>query len=184
MVFSSFEQDWEGDVTGMEIDADVDLERTDLDFAVSYALNKHAWVYWGYKYQFMEIDFTLSYDTMMGSITNEYKLESEVHIPTIGAGFVYPVSNKVALSTQLGLLYSIPRLEMKDADGTKYDVWAEGTIGFNGEVFISYRPVDSLLFQLGYRYQYFRLDARQPDSDKTESDDITHGPTFSAVWVF
>jgi len=122
MVFSSFSQNWKGEVAGMDMDADVDLERTDIDIAVSYSINKFAWVYWGYKYQAMEIDFTLSYDTMMGSITNEYKLDSEVHIPTIGAGFVYSVSNKVALSTQLGLLYSIPTLEMTDSDDTEYDI--------------------------------------------------------------
>jgi long-subunit fatty acid transport protein len=184
MVFSSFSQNWEGSVAGMDMDADVDLERTDIDLAVSYSFNKHAWVFWGYKYQSMDIDFTLSYNTMMGSITNEYKLESEVHIPTVGTGFVYPVSNKVALSTQLGLLYSIPTLEMTDSDGTNYDIWTKGTVGFNGELTVNYQPTGDLIFQLGYRYQYFRLDAKEPDSEKTESDDITHGPSISAVWVF
>jgi len=135
----------------------------------------------------MEIDFKLSYDTLMGSITNKYKIESKVHIPTIGTGFVYPVSDKLALSTQLGLLYSIPTLEMTDNDDEKHDIWTDGTVGFNGEFTLNYQPTGNLIFQLGYRYQYFRLDADALDdqySGKTESDDITHGPIISAVWVF
>jgi len=120
-------------------------------------------------------------------IKNKYKIEMTVHIPTIGIGFVYPVSDKLVLSTQMGVLYSIPTLEMKDSDGKRHDIWTEGTVGFNGEFAINYQPTVNLIFQLGYRYQYFRLDAKALDdqySGKTESDDITHGPTVSAVWVF
>ena len=100
---------------------------------------------------------------------------------------MYPVSDKLALSTQLGLLYSIPTLEFTDSDDKKHDIWTEGTLGFNGELTLNYQPYDSLIFQLGFRYQYFRLDADALDdqySGKTESDDITYGPTVSAVWVF
>ena len=171
----------------MDMKNDLDLKRTDIDIALSYSLNKYVRVFCGYKYQDMEIDFKLSYDTLMGYIENKYKIESTVHIPTIGTGFVYPVSDKLALSTQLGLLYSIPTLEMTDNDGKKHDIWTEGTFGFNGEFTLNYQPYDSLIFQLGYRYQYFRLDAKALDdrySGKTESDDITYGPTVSAVWVF
>lgn len=190
MIVSSFSQDWDTKAAGMNMDTDVDLERIDLDFAVSYAFNKYVWVFWGYKYQDMDFDCTLTYDSAMGSYKYKYKIESYVHIPSIGAGFVYPVSDKLALSTQLGVLYSVPTLKRTDkmaGDKTTDDIWTEGTVGFNGELTINYQPTGNLVFQLGYRYQYFRLDAKAFDnrfSGKTESDDITHGPTVSAVWVF
>lgn len=185
MIISSFKQDWEGTAAGMSMDSDVDLDRIDYDIAVRYTLNKDIWLFLGYKYQDIDIDFTLSYTTMMGSITNRYKLESEVHIPTIGAGFVYPVHEKVVLGSQLGLLYSVPELKMTDNDGITYDIWPRATFGLNGEFTINYQPLDKLIFQMGYRYQYFRLDARQPQTwEKTESDDISQGPTFSAIWIF
>lgn len=187
MIVSSFSQNWDAKAPGMDIKNDVDLKRRDIDIALSYSINKYVWVFWGYKYQDMEIDLKLSYDTSTGSFTEKYKIESYVHIPTIGAGFVYPVLDKLALSTQLGLLYSIPKLEFTDSDDKKHDIWTEGTLGFNGELTLNYQPTGSWIFQLGYRYQYFRLDARAFNDDysgKTESDDITHGPTVSAVWVF
>lgn len=187
MIVSSFSQDWDVKAAGMDMKTDVDLKRTDIDIAVSYAVNKYVRVFWGYKYQDMEIDLTLSYDTMMGDIKAKYKLDTTVHIPTIGTGFVYPVSDKLALSTQLGVLYTIPTLEAKDWDGKRHDIWTEGTVGFNGEFAVNYQPTGNLIFQLGYRYQYWRLDAKAFDdeySGKTESDDITHGPTVSAVWIF
>jgi long-subunit fatty acid transport protein len=185
MFLSSFSQDWGGSLAGMEMNADLDLERIDYDLAVSYALNKDFWIYFGHKYQEIEIDFVLSYETMMGSITNKYKLESEVHMPTAGAGYVYLVSDKIALSAQLGLLYSVPDLKMTDNDGTVYDIWPRATFGFNSEVTMNYQPLNKVIIQAGYRYQYFRLDARQPDTwNKTESDDITHGLTLSGVWIF
>ena len=185
MVFSSFKQDWEGAAAGMEMDADVGLDRIDFDLAVNYSLNKYISFFVGYKYQDMDMDFTLAYTTMMGDMTNKYKLESGVHIPTAGAGFVYPVSDKIALSAQLGLLYSIPDLIMTDNEGTRYDIWPRGGFGFNGEININYQPTENLIIQLGYRYQRFQMEARKPETwTKIGSDDITHGPTLSAVWVF
>lgn len=185
MVFSSFSQDWDGSAAGMDMDADVDLERYDIDLALSYSLNKYMWLFIGYKYQDMNMDFRLTYTATMGTITNEYKLESSVHIPTGGVGFVYPITDKLALGLQLGLLYTIPDLTMIDNDGTTYDIWPRGDFGFNGEFNINYRLIDHLIFQLGFRYQHFQLEARMPETwEKIESDDITYGPTLSAIWVF
>jgi long-subunit fatty acid transport protein len=186
MVLSSFSQDWEGYSPGMEMDSDVDLDRIDIDVSANYRLNKYMWWFFGYKYQDIDIDFTLSYDTEMGySITNRYNLKQSVHIPTTGAGFVYSVRENIALGLQLGLLYSVPDIEMTDNDGKTYTIWTESTFGFNGEFTVNYQPIEKLIVQAGYRYQFFRLDALQPQTwQKTESDDISHGPTISAVWTF
>jgi len=174
MFLSSFSQDWEGSSAGM-----------DMDLSANYRLNKYMWVFFGYKYQDIDIDFTLSYTTTMGSITSQYKLKQNVHIPTTGAGFVYPVHDKVALGLQLGVLYSIPDIEMTDIDGSVYTIWTKPAFGFNGEFTVNCQPIDKLIVQAGYRYQFFRLDALQPQTwQKTESNDISHGPTLSAVWVF
>ena len=185
MVFSAFNQDWDGRLSGMAMTSDVDLNRIDIDLAANYRLNKYMSVFFGYKYQDINIDLTLSYNTAMGDITNDYKLEQKTHIPSAGMGFYYAVHEKIALGMQLGLLYSIPDIKMTDMDGTEYYVWTQPTIGFNGEFAVTYQPIRSLIIQLGYRYQFFRLDAiQQRTLQKTESNDISHGPTLTAVWVF
>ena len=73
MVLSSFSQDWKGKAPGMDMESDVDLKRTDIDIALSYSINRFVRMFWGYKYQDMEIDFKLSYDTLMGSIKTNTK---------------------------------------------------------------------------------------------------------------
>jgi len=119
------------------------------------------------------------------NITSHYKLEQKTHIPSAGTGFYYIPHEKIALALQLGLLYTIPDINMTDMDGKGYYVWTRPTCGFNGEFTVNLQPIDSLIIQGGYRYQYFRLDAIQQQTLlKTESDDISHGPTLTAVWMF
>lgn len=185
MVFSSFSQDWQGRLSGMTMTSDVNLDRIDIDFAASYRLNPYMSVFFGYKYQDIDIALTLDYTTNFSHITSHYKLEQKTHIPSAGTGFYYTPHEKIALALQLGLLYTIPDINMTDMDGKGYYVWTRPTFGFNGEFMVNLRPIDSLIIQGGYRYQYFRLDAIQQQTLlKTESDDISHGPTLTAVWMF
>lgn len=185
MMFSTLSQDWQGIMSGMSMASDVDMDRIDIDFAANYRLNKFMSAFVGYKYQEIDIDLTLTYATNMGSITNLYKLDQKTHIPTAGASFYYMVHEKAALVLQLGLLYTIPDISMTDMDGKDYYIWTRPTFGFNGEFIVNYKPLKNLILQSGYRYQYFRLDAIQQQTfEKTESDDISHGLTLTAVWIF
>ncbi len=186
MVFSSFSQDWHGTAGSMVLTSDVDLERKDFDLAASYTLTKYLKVFFGYKFQDMDLDFTLSYDTLVGPQTFRYKVESMVHIPTVGVGGVYPLSEKFVTGLQLGVLYAIPELNLIKIDtGEVEDIEPWPSLGFNGEATATYQLFESFIVQLGYRYQVFTLEARGPGRvEKTKSYDITHGAILSAVYVF
>ncbi len=185
MVFSSFSQDWTGSIGAMALKSDVRLERKDLDFAVNYSVSKYVKIFVGYKHQMIDMEFLLSYNTMMEGKEFKYDLESTVYIPTAGAGFFYPVHEKLVVGLQLGALYSIPDLKMTNYINEEFDIWPHPSIGFNGEASINYQPLQKLIVQLGFRYQKFILKVRSPGRwNKTESEDITHGVTLSALYLF
>lgn len=186
MVFSSFDQDWDGSAGTMDIEAEVNLERKDYDFMIGYNLSKYIKGYLGYKYQEMEMDFDLSYITLTsGEITFNYNVESRVHMPSVGVGGFYPMHEKVVAGLQLGLIYSIPDLKIsEDSTGTD-NIKPWPNLGFNTECTLTYQPLSNFILQLGYRYQVFTMEARGPGrEDITESYDITQGWTFSAVYAF
>jgi hypothetical protein len=185
MVISSFSQDWHGSASTMNLTGTVALERKDYDLAVNYIISKYYKVYAGYKYQDMNIDFELHYDNVMGQQRDIYHLKSQAHIPTIGVGAVYPLTEKLVLGGQLGLLYSIMDLKITNSAGTRENIWPHPGPGFNGELSVTYQLQRTILTQLGYRYQVFTVEARGPGRDTIEkSYDITQGLTFTAMYLF
>ncbi|MBW1744465.1 MAG: hypothetical protein JRJ47_13715, partial [Deltaproteobacteria bacterium] len=191
MVFSDFSQDWTGNAGSMVLDTNVDTERMDFDFAVIYALSKFqdTWslfkytrVFAGYKYQIVDYDLGLGYQTFMGDRHFKYKLDADVHMPTLGIGFVYPVFQKLVLGLQAGVGLALTELEMTDPDGNKFDISPDASLTYNGEFTITWLPIEHLMIQAGLRGQIWYLKARSPAWwEETESEDITWGPTISAV---
>lgn len=195
MAFSHFSQDWTGNVGSMALGTDVDTDRKDFDFAVSYSLSKYqdklsllkySKIFAGYKYQIVDYDLELSYSTLMGLRRFDYKLDAAVHMPTVGVGFVYPVSDKLVLGLQAGVGLALIDLEMKDPDGETFDISPDASITYNGELALTLLPpIKNLLIQLGFRAQVWYLKARSPTWwEETESKDFTWGPTISAVYTF
>ncbi|UCD32070.1 MAG: hypothetical protein JSV38_15135 [Desulfobacterales bacterium] len=185
MGISDFSQDWDGSAPGMNVDASLDLERLDFDFAANYTLHKYVKVFVGFKYQKTEMDFTLRYDTLMTRRVFDYKLDADAYMPTAGVGLAYPIHEKFALGLQLGILYADIDLKITDEEGETFDIWPRSTFGFNGEVTINYQAMDNLIVQLGYRYQIWQLEARRPQTlEKIVSDDVTHGVTGLVVYLF
>ncbi len=182
MMVSSFEQDWHGSAGTMELSGDVRLKRYDFDLAVNYTLNKYLKIYGGYKYQDMDLDFILSFETMMGAQTDIFRVDSQAHIPTIGLGAVYPLQKRIVVGGQAGLLYAIIDMKLKTSGADSENIWPHPGLGFNTEANVTYMPWKNLIFQLGYRYQAFTTKARGPGrEDITTSYDITYGPTLSLV---
>jgi len=188
MVISSFSQDWKGTAGSMALNSNVDLERQDYDLSVNYTLSKFIKVYAGWKLQIMEMDFSLSYVTPARPQEFRYKVESMVHMPTIGIGAIYPVHEKVVIGLQLGILYAVPDLEITDQDDYTRNLWPQPSFGYNIEPNVTFQPLERLIFQLGYRYQVFSLETVNiVDGDtlsKWDSYDITHGVTLTGVYVF
>lgn len=195
MVFSQFNQSVDIDGGDMEVfETDVQLERQDFDVVATYSLFeygdsfflfKYQNLFFGCKYQLADMDLDITFDTLGSVKVAPHEIKQAVLMPTIGTGFSFPLWRKTAAGLQLGLLYVIPDVEFKNDDGT-HNIWTEPSFGFNGEITFSYLPFNSLVLQLGYRYQAFSLTAGfldNPDAE-TESPDITQGLTLTAVYLF
>ncbi|MBW2298278.1 MAG: hypothetical protein JRF32_11800, partial [Deltaproteobacteria bacterium] len=142
-------------------------------------------VFLGCKYQLANMDLDITFDTLGPFKVAHNEIEQAVFMPTIGTGFSFPLWSKTAAGLQLGLLYVIPDMKFKNDTGT-HNIWTEPSFGFNGEITFSYLPFNSFVMQLGYRYQAFSLTAGfldNPDPE-TKSQDITHGPTLTLVYLF
>lgn len=194
MAFSDFSQDWTGNVGGMSLETDVETDRKDFDFAVSYSLSKYQdkfalfkylKLFAGYKYQIVNYDLDLSYTTLMGQRQFNYELNADVHMPTVGVGFVYPIFEKLVMGLQAGVGLALTELEMEEPEGETFDISPDASITYNGEFTLTFLPINDLLIQLGFRAQVWYLKARNPGWwEETESEDITWGPTISAVYAF
>jgi hypothetical protein len=194
MMLSDFSQDWDGRAGAMDLDTDVDTRRRDIDVAASYALAgfreslslfKYMKLFVGYKYQQVDYDLDLSYDTMMGQRQFEYKLDAEVHLGTIGAGVAYPIIDKFAIGLQAGVGLALIELEMEEPDGSVFDISPSASFTYNMELITSYTPIPNLILQLGYRAQLWHLEARSPTRwEQSVSEDWTYGPTFTVVYAF
>ena len=112
MFFSSFSQDWDGEAGQMKLETDVETDRWDLDFSIVYSLSRHqdVWSFFrysslfaGFKFQKVDYDLELEYDTLMGRRRFDYKLDAEVYMPTLGAGFVFPMLDNLAFGLQAGV---------------------------------------------------------------------------------
>jgi hypothetical protein len=194
MVFSDFSQDWTGQAGSMKLNTDVDTDRKDIDLAISYSFHgyqgdldflRYLRLYGGFKYQKIKYDLTLSYETLMGPRNFDYDLDTDVYTPTIGAGFVYPLMDKLAVGINGGLGLSIIELELKAPDGDRFDIDPDTSIAYNGEATLTYLPIEHFIIQLGFRIQAWYLKARRPQTwDETESRDLTYGPTLSLLYAF
>jgi hypothetical protein len=194
MAFSHFSQDWHGTAGTMNLNTNIDTTRRDYDLAVTYSLARHkdtlsfleyCRVFAGYKYQTVDYDLRLQYNTAMGVRTYNYKLDAEVHMPTVGVGITYPIFDKLVLGLQGGVGLALIDLVMKDPDGNSFDIAPEYSLSFNAEANVNVLPIKNLIVQLGFRYQEWYLKARSPQRwEQTESRDVTYGPTLTIVYTF
>ena len=194
MAFSHFSQDWHGTAGTMDLSTTIDTTRRDFDLAVTYSLARHqdrfsllkySRIYLGYKYQTVGYDLMLQYNTALGVRNLHYKLDAQVHMPTIGFGIVYPVFSKLVLGLQGGVGLALINLKMKDPDGNEFDIDPKYSFTFNTEANLNILPIKNLIIQLGFRYQEWYLSARSPQRwEKTDSKDVTFGPTLTVVLAF
>jgi hypothetical protein len=185
MFISSFTQDWSGSGGTMVLKGVVDLRRQDYDLAISYVLGRHFRIYGGYKFQYMDLAFDLTFDPGTGTQTDTFEMKSSAHIPTIGLGAVYPLTSRLAVGAQAGVLSAFMNMKVTSPGGSTDEIWPRPGLGFNGELNFTYAPWQSFVLQLGYRYQAFVLRARGPGREDVETAyDVTHGPTLSLFYAF
>ncbi|MCP4045564.1 MAG: hypothetical protein GY732_06190 [Gammaproteobacteria bacterium] len=197
MIISSFSQKIVGSVladldlcgTGLPIPVQgntkttVDVTRIDYDFAISYSLLdykdrfsflEYCKVFLGLKYQSISYDFELTTRVAIFEETDTTEFDYEVYMPTVGVGFVYPLTEDIAAGIQGGI--GMARF---------YDINVDDSLAFNVEATVSIVPVENMIIQFGYRYQEFSFDLQYSNPDKTyKSEDKTYGPTVSLIFTF
>lgn len=185
MIVSDFSQDWDGSAGAMTISGDVELERQDYDLAATYSLSDYFKVFAGYKFQDMEMNFNLTYNSGLGGQTDTFDVEAQAHIPTFGAGVAYPVHKKVVIGGQAGVMYPMLDMKITNENDETDDIIPHSRLGYNTEATITFMPVDQFIIQAGYRYQEWTFKGRGPGRTKIiKSTDETYGPTLSMVYMF
>ena len=189
MILNSFTQETDGKLYTNEGTYngkfELELDRSEIDIALTRAIGTNFKVFAGYKYLSLENKFSgdVEGSDYGGDV---YKVDITIQIPTIGVGYVYPFSDKLIFGLQFGLLYAMPEVEYKDYldDGNSGDVDVKNTLGYTGEVNLSYLVTDNLLLQGGYRYQAIRFKTDDPTEDADINEwDRFHGLTISAVYI-
>lgn len=213
MLFGSFSQDTDAFVSVEGLDYswkyDHELDRKEIDFVVSRKIREKFKVFLGFKYQELkyvqevegvglswDFDVESEEDTLQLEIDREgnfdlFEADATILMPTAGIGYVHPLSDKMAIGLQGGLLLVTGKIGF----GLFEDIlegWEDldTTVGFNGELSLTYMINRNLIVQAGYRYQTIKLKADFGDvpllGNSIELDDIdtVHGLTVSAVYAF
>jgi hypothetical protein len=171
----------------------LELNRKEYDLAVTRSLTGNLKVFVGYKHQITEQKF--KGEDPDGNEFDIYEVDVTIKMPTAGIGYIHPLSDRLFLGIQLGLLYVMPTVEYTDkfsddagnysiegdpVDGEQWEKDFDKTFGFNGEASLSYLIGESVIVQAGYRYQQIRIKMGEFDFDEW---DTFHGVTLSAVYL-
>ncbi len=169
-------------VTG-NMETVVDVTRRDYDFAFSYSLNQfkdrlsfleYCKLFLGLKYQDISYDFTLTTQVAIFEESSTEGFDFKVYNPTVGFGFVFPVSEDIVTGVQGGI-------GLTHFSGINVDT----SFAFNFEANVSIVPLDKLVVQFGYRFQKFAFKLHPSGTTNSySSNDTTYGPTLTAVYSF
>lgn len=181
-------------VTGnVDLSYSIELKRREIDLAVSRSITSWMKIFGGYKYTRIDEKLDIR-GSLLGPIVSPISSDTEInsyaHIPTMGVGIVFPLSESIFVGLQAGVLYLIPNSKEKTTDNiagttTKESTEFNNSFGVNMEVMISLVAFESVMVQLGYRYQGMLLDAKATDANKAYSVwDSFHGVTLSALYLF
>lgn len=184
MILSDFQQDFSGTVNGAPITADSGLRRQDLDFAVTYSPFDYVRLFVGYKHVLISVSSYADLDTFLTGLVIWNSAEASARIPTLGAGFAYPVTDRISVGGQVGLRYAFWKSVLTDgATGLRAEMDMDNSFGFAGELTMSAFPWNNLLLQLGYRYEWLRVISNSGTPAATTSDDVSHGPMVAVLFV-
>jgi opacity protein-like surface antigen len=178
MALSSFDQKSSMDAGGVPVDIRSDMERKDLDISVGYTAMENVKVFAGYKR--MDTKFETEVE-IGGSVVDFGWYKAVFDMIGLGIGTVYPLSDKLLLSGQAGLMYVKAKLSNEfDEDFSVDDSW-----GYNVEGGVNYLLSESILLQAGLRYQAFLINVKNNTADfEDEQPDRFVGVTVAAIFMF
>ena len=190
MILNSFSQETDGTVTNLNTSTEykgkyeLELNRSEIDLAITRAIGTNFKVFAGYKHLTLENKFSGKIEGLPGYDSDIYKIDITIQIPTVGVGYVYPFTDKLIFGLQLGLLYAMPDVEYKDYLWDESgDVDVKNSLGYTGEVNLSFLASEQFLLQAGYRYQAIKFTTDSSEDADIDAWDQFHGVTISAVYI-
>jgi len=189
MGFSDFSQDADLSATlwGYTYNGkyNLELDRSEIDFAISRNVSERFKIFLGYKYQKLEYEYDFS--DADGTLP-VYKAEATMTMPSVGVSYVHPFLNNMFVGLQGGLLL------VNGFIGYRELLWPiEGfggyenfdtTVGFNGELSLSYMITQKIMLQCGYRLQSIKLKADFGEGLKLDDTDTVHGFFLTTLYMF
>ena len=185
------------------------MEQRDIDFQAGYMLTDLFRVFLGYRYQSMKTAFNYNYYIQLSGPTNifsavDFRFESEMHMPYLGAGLKIPVADNLIAAINGGIGVPVTgtvdeKLIANARLGTNYYIinytFSDGQIEMAYMLFadasLAYTIMERVNLQLGYKYQRFTLKVKDVDlnadgraDEKAEELDVFHGVTFAAQLQF
>jgi len=174
MAFSSFTNKTEYEFSGVTVETKTEMQKRDLDIALSYSLSDYFKVFAGYKY------VTCKYDVNFDDGSDFYEVKMTSSIPTAGAGLAFPLSEEIALGLQFGLLYVFPEYKISDEK-----IKTENGYGISIEPNLTFLLSESIMTQLGIRYQVYNVKFADPSypMETTKNDQLV-GVTLAVMYLF
>jgi len=115
----------------------VDIERIDIDNALSYRVSRSFKIFAGYKYQrnlmtlvYMERRYPITGSNEHVLYESKTKLALPAHGPALGIGHSLPLGSLFFTSTNLSIVYMWSKFELKDSEMRKYDVDIYGDLDY------------------------------------------------------
>lgn len=188
----------------------LNVERIDIDSALSYRIHSNIKIFGGYKYQSTKSEIrlvehkssTLDDSDIYAHIEKE-NIEAKNHGPALGIGYSLPIKNKYFFTTNLSFLYMFGRFKgdlftyHHEGDGWNQDDYRGGEIfdlkgrsmGINFEPSIGAAVDENIIITLGGRYQWMRTKVLDPpDHLEGAADDAMNDHLFgifvSVLYIF
>jgi hypothetical protein len=175
-MFSSFSQEitYRDTGSGLTGTVSIDLDRIDVDIAVSRAIGSWFKVFAGYKNQ--QYAMKVNQPPL-----NEVDWWALTHMPTVGVGVSIPLGETLSLGLQAGIIYVITEAEMNGAEVNLNDA-----LGYSAEGTLSWMAGERFIVQAGYRFQAFEIEGEpspgQPMPLPFELD-FFHGITLAGIYL-
>mgnify|MGYP006281525405 CR=1 FL=1 len=175
-----------GGLPVVDVKFDIDEERQDYDFAVTYSLSDYLKVFGGVKYMFLKytMDELIDYNQVYLPATPDERyqvvVKSQYILPTAGIGLSYPLNPNLVVGIQAGLLYVWGEYETRFEMGNTETGELDPALGYNAEASITIVIGQSILLQAGLRIQSFNV---KESNGEFDSWDTNRGVTFGVLYL-
>ncbi len=200
---------WKGSYSTFTGTYNVEINRTDIDTALSYRLMKGVKLIAGYKYQVVDMDLVATYIDIDSDEANHLQetLEFPAHGPAVGAGYSHAFSDTYFAAVNLTFVYMWGKWKFSSFQEDRYEPSGTSLIstpdtqnlgsfktkqyGMNFEPTVGAKILDDMIVTLGFRFQWMKtdfVDKFNPGGNELTPDkplnDYIYGVFISALYMF